>query len=75
VDNVAFNGERPEAPGKWVAWFSYDGRVINAPEEVADVRGAVTSDYQYELEQKWVSSLRKKYKVKINKGALKKIGK
>ena len=75
VDNVAFNGQRPEAPGKWVAWFSYDGRVINAPEEVADVRGAVTSDYQAELEQNWVSSLRKKYKVKINKGTLKKISK
>ncbi len=75
VDNVAFNGERPEAPGKWVAWFSYDGRVINAPEEVADVRGAVTSDYQSELEKNWVSALRKKYKVKINKGTLKKIGK
>ena len=75
VDNVAFNGERPEAPGKWVAWFSYDGRVINAPEEVADVRGAVTSDYQSELEKNWVSALRKKYKVKINKGTLKKISK
>lgn len=73
VDNVAFNGDRPEAPGKWVAWFGYDGRVIDSPEEATDVRGAITGDYQSELEQNWVNSLRKKYKVKINKGALKKI--
>ncbi len=73
VDNVAFNGERPEAPGKWTAWFAYNGRIIDTPEEAADVRGAITGDYQQELEQNWVNSLRKKYKVKINKKALKKI--
>lgn len=73
VDNVAFNGERPEAPGKWTAWFAYNGRVIDTPEEATDVRGAITGDYQQELEQNWVNSLRKKYKVKINKKALKKI--
>ncbi len=73
VDNVAFNGEKPEAPGRWVAWFAYDGRVINAPEEATDVKGIVTSDYQQELDQNWVKSLRKKYKVKINKGTLKKL--
>lgn len=70
VDNVAFNGERPEAPGKWTKWFGYKGRVIDSPEEAADVRGAVANDYQQELERAWVDSLRKKYKVKINKKAL-----
>lgn len=73
VDNVAFNGERPEAPGRWVAWFGYDGHIIDAPEEASDVRGQITNDYQQELEKKWVDSLRKKYKVKINKKALKKL--
>lgn len=71
VDNVAFNGSRPEAPGRWEAWFAYEGRVIDAPEEASDVKGAVTSDYQQELERNWVNTLHKKYKVKINRKALK----
>lgn len=75
VDNVAFNGERPEAPGKWAAWFGYNGRVITQPEDATDVRGTVASDYQQQLESEWVKELRKKYKVKINKKALKKLHK
>lgn len=71
VDNVAFNGERPEAPGRWTAWFGYAGRVIDAPEEANDVRGTVASDYQQLLESEWIKALRKKYKVKLNKKALK----
>ena len=74
VDNVAFNGERPEAPGKWTAWFGYAGRVIDAPEEANDVRGTVASDYQQLLESEWIKALRKKYKVKLNKKALKALG-
>lgn len=74
VDNVAFNGERPEAPGRWTAWFGYAGRVIDAPEEANDVRGTVASDYQQLLESEWIKALRKKYKVKLNKKALKALG-
>ncbi len=74
VDNVAFNGERPEAPGRWTAWFGYAGRVIDTPEEANDVRGTVASDYQQQLESEWIKALRKKYKVKLNKKALKALG-
>ncbi|WP_303023584.1 peptidylprolyl isomerase [Duncaniella muris] len=74
VDNVAFNGERPEAPGRWTAWFGYTGRVIDTPEEANDVRGAVASDYQQQLESEWIKDLRKKYKIKLNKKALKALG-
>ncbi|MDE7475854.1 MAG: peptidylprolyl isomerase, partial [Duncaniella sp.] len=74
IDHLAFNGEKPEAPGKWVAWFGHNGRVIDAPEEATDVRGPLTTDYQQALEKQWVDSIRKKYKVKVNKGVLKKIG-
>ena len=74
VDNVAFNSERPEAPGRWTAWFGYAGRVIDAPEEANDVRGAVASDYQQQLESEWIKDLRKKYKIKLNKKALKALG-
>lgn len=73
VDNVAFGGEKPSAPGRWVSWFAYDGKVIDEPEEAADVKGAVSADYQQELEKQWVDQLRKKYKVKVNKNVVKKL--
>lgn len=47
------------------------GNVIEAPETYKDVKGAVTNDYQKYLEEKWVKSLRKKYKVKVDKTVLK----
>ena len=47
------------------------GKVIDAPETYKDVKGAVTNDYQKYLEEKWVKSLRKKYKVKVDKTVLK----
>ena len=47
------------------------GTVINAPETYKDVKGLVTADYQKYIEDKWVKSLRKKYKVKIDKNVLK----
>ena len=47
------------------------GEVIEAPETYKDVKGLVTADYQKHLEDKWVKSLRKKYKVKVDKDVLK----
>ena len=47
------------------------GEIIEAPETYKDVKGLVTADYQKYLEEKWVKSLRKKYKVKIDKDVLK----
>ena len=49
------------------------GGIIYQPEEMADVRGAVTSDYQDVLEQNWKQELAKKYPAKINKKVLKKV--
>lgn len=75
VDAVAFGAPAPDLSGntRWKAYTTYMGRLINAPEEVADVRGAVTSDYQNELEQQWIKEIRAKYPVKINKKVLKKL--
>lgn len=42
------------------------GKMIKAPEEMNDVRGQVTADYQNLLEEQWVKELRKKYPVVIN---------
>ena len=47
------------------------GTVIEKPETYNDVKGHVTADYQKYLEEKWVKSLRKKFKVKIDKDVLK----
>lgn len=47
------------------------GKVISAPESYKDVKGMVINDYQKYLEEKWVKSLRKKYKVKVDKTVLK----
>lgn len=71
IDAIAFNGETPKTNGKWKFYFPYDHSIIDQPEEAADERGAVTTDYQNQLEQEWVSQLRKKYKVKINDKVLK----
>lgn len=46
------------------------GRKLKAPEELDDVRGQVVADYQNQLEAQWVESLRKQYKVEVNKDVL-----
>ena len=51
------------------------GVVIENPETYKDVKGLVTADYQKFLENKWVKSLRKKYKVKVYKDVLKTVNK
>ena len=43
--------------------------------EFVNVRGIVLSNYQSEIENRWIKSLRDKYKVEINKKSLKKIKK
>ena len=50
-------------------------REIRKPEQktLKEARGLVTSDYQVELEQKWVHSLKERYPVKINEKILDKV--
>ena len=45
------------------------------PKTLKEARGLVTSDYQVELEQKWVQSLKERYPVKINETVLDKVRK
>ena len=45
------------------------------PKTLKESRGLVTSDYQVELEQKWVQSLKEKYPVIINEKVLDKVRK
>ena len=73
IDHVAFGGATPALNGKWNSYVVYEGKLLDAPEEAADVRGQVTSDYQAELEKEWVKELRSKYKWKINNKILKRV--
>lgn len=41
--------------------------------QLEDVRGRVVSNYQNELETRWMNELRSKYKVEVNKKTLKKL--
>ena len=71
VDYVAFGGEKPSSDkSKWHCYFGYQGQLLTSPEEAADVRGAVTSDYQGKLEKEWIEGLKTKYSVKINQKVL-----
>jgi peptidyl-prolyl cis-trans isomerase SurA len=72
-DYIAFGGTKPANEGanaRWAYYFGYKGEIIDAPQEAIDVKGAVVTDYQNELEQQWVARLHKKYPVKINKKVL-----
>jgi peptidyl-prolyl cis-trans isomerase SurA len=73
TDYLAFNGPKPAENNRWQDCFAFRGRIIDQPEEAADVRGQVTTDYQNQLEKQWVEQLRKTYPVKINEKVLKKI--
>ena len=73
VDKVLFDGPDPDINPKFPVYFILDGRVIEQPEEMTDVKGQVTSDYQQMLEQNWTTELRQKYPVVRNEAELKKI--
>ncbi|MBQ2045973.1 MAG: peptidylprolyl isomerase [Muribaculaceae bacterium] len=74
VDYVAFGCEKPSnEKNKWKSYFGYMGKIITSPEEAADVRGQVTSDYQSVLEKEWINSLKAKYPVKIKTKELNKL--
>ncbi len=74
VDNLLFGGVAVSpSNSKFSQYFMLDGRVIEAPEEVADVKGQVTGDYQEALEEEWIEGLRAKYPVVINEKVLKKV--
>ncbi|MDE6537989.1 MAG: peptidylprolyl isomerase [Muribaculaceae bacterium] len=75
VDNLIFNG--PEADvtnSKYKVYFMLDPRVLTLPEELNDVKGIVTTDYQNELQAAWEEELLKKYPVKVNEKEVKKVG-
>ena len=74
VDSLMYGaGEATPSNAAYTVCFMLDGRLIDAPEEIGDVRGLVTGDYQEALEQEWISELRSKYPVTINRKVLSKV--
>ena len=78
-DNAAVDVEQLHVPGakfmpksKMPRYMMY-GRTITEPETMEDVRGAVVSEYQNELERIWVDELKQKFEVKINQKELDKL--
>jgi peptidyl-prolyl cis-trans isomerase SurA len=57
------------------AQFAYIIKTYDQPVQRSfdEARGAIINDYQAQKEQEWVERLRKKYPVKVNEEALKKI--
>lgn len=73
VDNIVFGGPEAKTSGRFTTYFMLDPRVISEPEELQDVRGLVTTDYQSELQEEWENELRSKYPVTVNEKVLKKV--
>ena len=74
VDYVAFDG--PVAPSsieKYPVMFMLNKRILTVPEEMQDVKGMGTSDYQNMFQEQWENDIRKKYNVKVNKKVLKSV--
>ena len=71
TDFLAFGGEKPSTDNaRWPSYAAFRGRVIDQPEEAADIRGAIVADFQTELERQWIEDLHRRYKVKINNKVL-----
>ena len=74
VDNLMFGGPAVKPSNQNLpVYFMIDGRLLDEPEEVADVRGLVTTDYQNEFQQNWENALRRKYPVTVNEAVLRQV--
>lgn len=72
IDREVFKKDREVKETKGFPIDATYGKVLKkGPEDYSDVKGLVTADYQEELEKQWVTDLRKKYNVVVNKDVLK----
>lgn len=73
IDNMVFGtGAKYEAV-KNFPYVNVMGKMIDRPETMYDVRNQVSEGYQTYLEKQWVKKLRKQYKYKIYRKALKQV--
>ena len=65
VDEMIFGGVKATPPSPFSNFFLIGKMLPDMPEEYADVKGLVITDYQDYLELEWVKSLNEKYPVEI----------
>lgn len=75
VDLLVFGEQITVPENKYPVYFIEDGRIVEQPEGLDDVKSLVINDYQEILEQEWVDNLKEKHKVWINKKELDKVRK
>lgn len=76
VDYLLFGGpEAAPANNRYTVAFMINPRLITEPEEVNDVKGLVTSDYQNEFQEAWEKELKSKYPVSVNEKVLRQVKK
>lgn len=75
VDQMAFKDKNAEVVenADFPIVFVVGKMLKKGPESYTDVRGAVTTDYQNELERRWIEELRAKYPIEVNENVLKQI--
>lgn len=69
VDHILYNIPTNQQMIDYPKYF-LEGKLIDKPRNFEDVRGQVISEYQAILENEWLQSLRKRYKVEINEDVL-----
>ena len=71
IDNVMFGAPvtTPKAHN-FTTYFVVEGRVVENPETLNDVKSVVVADYQDILEKDWVANLRKNHVIEINEKEL-----
>lgn len=68
IDFLMFGEEEtPSRYKNYPVFFVVNGRLVEEPEELNDVKSSVVNDYQETLEARWVEDLRKKHSVVLNK--------
>lgn len=72
VDHLCFGAKKPEINSRWKHYRTFGGKIIDQPENASDVKGQVSLAYQQQLEKQWLKSLHKRYKVKVDKKAIRK---
>lgn len=51
-------------------YFFVEGKLLQKPENMQQIRGLVEDDYQKTVEENWMKSLREKHKIEINEEVL-----
>ncbi|MDR2682304.1 MAG: peptidylprolyl isomerase [Dysgonamonadaceae bacterium] len=70
VDEAVFGGDKAPLSAPYTDFILLGKTLPDMPEEYADVKGLVITDYQDYLEQEWVKSLNEKYPVEIYKDVI-----